>query len=142
MVSCFIINILKYLVKYFSILFCILRYTSKSSSVYAILLKWPSSGSLIVEAPVKSKFQDIKLLGCDQKLNWTQKDKIIIDLNLSVACLTNTKWNWVFEFINLSWNSKGFFFVAIIIHWIYELYENFKSKNLKIELKLKFLKKF
>jgi hypothetical protein len=78
------------------------RYTSKSSSVYAILLKWPASGSLIVEAPVKSKFQDIKLLGCDQKLNWIQKDKITIDLNLSDTCLTNTKWNWVFEFINIS----------------------------------------
>jgi len=66
------------------------------------LLKWPTSGSLIVEAPVNSTFQDIRLLGCDQKLSWKRADKIFIDLNLNETCLTNTKWNWVFEFINVS----------------------------------------
>ena len=77
-------------------------YTSKDTSVYAILLKWPSTNSLVVQAPINSTFESIHLLGCDQELKWQKTDKITIDLNLNDACLTLTKWNWVFEFVNLS----------------------------------------
>ena len=75
-------------------------YTSKGSSVYAILLKWYPN-QLVLGSPFNSTFDSIRLLGYNQPLEWSKTaNQVVISTKLK-SWLPRLKWAWVFEFTNV-----------------------------------------
>lgn len=76
-------------------------YTSKNQSVFGFLLKWPND-SLKLSALNESKFEGIRLLGYENKIDWRiSNSQVIIDTS-NIRLNSNLKWAWVFEFQNVS----------------------------------------
>ena len=80
------------------------RYTSKASSVYAIVLEWPKTSILQLQRPKTSKKTTVTMLGLRKQLKWSPLSKdngISIDLkDIGFAQLPST-WAWAFELQNL-----------------------------------------
>lgn len=76
-------------------------YTSKNESVFGFLLKW-SSDNVKLSAFNESKFEDIKLLGYNNKIEWTlTNDQVEIDTS-KIRLDNSLNWAWVFEFTNIT----------------------------------------
>jgi len=60
-----------------------IRFTSKSNIVYAFLLNIPSEKSIYVKSlglksNLSGKIKTVELLGSSEKINWTQKDEMLV----------------------------------------------------------------
>ena len=53
-----------------------IRFTTKRGALYAIALGWPEDGKLLVRSLARAagKIDSVELLGCREKLNWSQQD--------------------------------------------------------------------
>lgn len=78
----------------------ILRYTSKNSSVYAIVLKY-TDGIIEFSAPKVTKQTEIELLGHKDKIEWSYKDAIIIDISKVLLRNLPLQWGLTFKLTNL-----------------------------------------
>jgi alpha-L-fucosidase len=56
-----------------------IRFTTKGNDFYAIVLNWDENGTLIKSldknAIANARIQDVRLLGSDEKITWTQTDE-------------------------------------------------------------------
>ncbi|MDR3261746.1 MAG: alpha-L-fucosidase [Tannerella sp.] len=56
-----------------------IRFTTKGNDFYAIVLNWDENGTLIKSldknAIADARIQDVRLLGSDEKISWTQTDE-------------------------------------------------------------------
>ncbi|GAB4343943.1 MAG: alpha-L-fucosidase [Candidatus Abyssubacteria bacterium] len=50
-----------------------IRYTCRGNTLYAICLKWPKE-ELVLRAPTPTEATEIRMLGCEQPLNWQYAD--------------------------------------------------------------------
>ena len=81
----------------------IIRYTSKSDAVYAILIQWPKK-SIILGAPHVSPTTEVTMLGYNSSISWktiSSSIGIIIDVSQFVAASLPTQWAWTFKLTNL-----------------------------------------
>ena len=87
-------------------IFCF-RYTSKKTgsgvSVYAILLKWPSSGRLLLGSPQPTGQTSVTLLGYSQPIAWSKGHLGGLQLTIPTipANQMPCQWAWVFKLDNL-----------------------------------------
>lgn len=79
-------------------------YTTKNSSVYAILIEW-SSKSFTITSPKNTNFKDIRLLGYDKKINWVKTNESVTISTRLNGWLPSLKWAWVFELQNITTTS-------------------------------------
>ena len=81
------------------------RYTSKSDSVYAIVLQWPDSGTLKLDAPLADPDQTVvTMLGLDMKIKWKVGRNIkgmLIEMPLVSIVKIPSKWAWVFKLVRV-----------------------------------------
>lgn len=87
-----------------ALLFNFLRYTSKPDSVYAIVLKWPSTDHFTLGAPVPSNYTQVTMLGYERKFVWkpaTDKGGLIVTLPAIPVNKLPSQWAWVLKLRNV-----------------------------------------
>ena len=57
-----------------------IRFTTKGDALYALALGWPADGKIIVQSLAKAagRISDVALLGCKDKLVWSQTDEGLV----------------------------------------------------------------
>lgn len=91
--------------------FPLIRYTSKGSHVYAIALKWPTSGKLVLGDPIFTADEtQVRMLGTENDLKWKhgskhKSGKRKIEIHVPVIPLSELPclWAWVFKLSNVRW---------------------------------------
>ncbi len=79
-----------------------LRYTSKNKTVYATVLKYTDKvNTVIMSAPKATESTTIELLGYSEKIQWSFKDAIVIDLSNFRYNGVTARWGLTFKITNL-----------------------------------------
>ena len=76
------------------------RYTSKSQDVYAIVLEWPTTGILELDAPVSHPDKtEITMLGLDMNIKWRSKGEKGMVIEMPVVSVNEipSQWAWVLK---------------------------------------------
>lgn len=81
------------------------RYTSKDNHVFAIALKWPRSGRLVLGDPTPTSKTHVRMLGTKKDLKWTRGSKhkgekhhgIVIHVPAIPVSELPCLWAWVFK---------------------------------------------
>lgn len=90
------------------------RYTTKKGNVYAITLAWPTSGTLILDAPIPNQHTRVTMLGLENRLfDWKFEPEKTSDemedaveyskpyFSISVPPIAISElpslWGWVFK---------------------------------------------
>ncbi|XP_078346303.1 uncharacterized protein LOC144631685 [Oculina patagonica] len=83
-------------------------YTSKDSHVFAIALKWPRSGRLVLGDVTPTSKTRVKMLGTKKNLKWThrsehknEKTGIVIHVPAIPVSELPCLWAWVFKFSHI-----------------------------------------
>lgn len=83
----------------------ILRYTSKASVVYAILLDWPLTEDMLLGAPNCTQSTQVTMLGYEGKFTWKPLAAGSSGMRVSLPSIPvnklPSKWAWVFKLENV-----------------------------------------
>ncbi len=86
------------------------RYTSKDNHVFAIALKWPRSGRLVLGDVTPTSKTRVRMLDTEKNLKWThrsehknEKTGIVIHVPAIPVSELPCLWAWVFKLSHIEW---------------------------------------
>ena len=76
-------------------------YTSKKDVVYATLLKYPKTNIVELSSPKTTEKTTVEILGYPDKIQWVNKNTLLIDLSNFHRSLEPSEWALTFKLTNL-----------------------------------------